>query len=265
MFCTYCGSRIDGSFAFCPNCGAQLPSGTPTSTAQGFSQTGQAPTAQGQPPYAQGQSPVMQQAPSKKSNGLMIAIIAIVAIAIIVTVALVGGGIAGVLPIGSSSDSSSASSAQSNDRSKGDDASSESSAGTSNGSSEAQPPSNPSSIDATKGPVELTGKVVRKQYTAADLQAGYSMVAYFLEFDSPISVTYNYVSGPTTKSLSRVMLGATEQYDSDTDKNLDTITIAEWQRYVDKTVTVSGKGIFDAGNIHYVAPLLQDAKVVESF
>lgn len=108
---------------------------------------------------------------------------------------------------------------------------------------------NPDNVDGLSSTVTLKGRLVREEWTTSKTKMGWSAVAYFLEFDEPVEASFNANGGPTSATLTRVQVHSIEQYDTDADKNLDSITSPEWEQYVGKYIAVKGK-LYNTGNAH---------------
>ena len=116
---------------------------------------------------------------------------------------------------------------------------------------------NPASVDGSKEPVTLKGTLVREEWPTSKTMTGWSAVVYFLEFDTPVTVTYSYASANKTQTTqtNRLQVIAVEQYQDKANGNLAALSDPNWEPYVGRYIAVRGK-LFNQGNAHCMATAL---------
>ena len=123
---------------------------------------------------------------------------------------------------------------------------------------------NPEYVDGSTSEVTLKGTLVRENWPKSKTGMGWSAVAYFLEFETPVTVTFNR-SGAHTETVTRLQVTSVEQYDKDADVNLSARSDPGWEAYVGNFVAVSGK-LIHTGNAHTLGiARFQAPRLVEVF
>lgn len=115
----------------------------------------------------------------------------------------------------------------------------------------------PAKVSAEDGKlVELKGVFWRDEQTRAQTGMGWSRVVYYLQLDTPATVTYTDARGKTASAdMNRIAVNTIEQYGDDADRNLRWIEDDHWDYYVGRHVKVTGQ-LVDTGNAHTVGPVM---------
>lgn len=121
---------------------------------------------------------------------------------------------------------------------------------------------NPASVDGSSNAVTLKGTLVREEWPMSKTMMAWSAVGYFLEFDTPVSVTFDLMGQPQTETVTRIQVASVEQYGDEADKNLSAQSDPNWEQYVGTYVAVSGK-LFNQGNAHCLATARFEEPVLE--
>lgn len=123
---------------------------------------------------------------------------------------------------------------------------------------------NPTHVDGSRSAVTLKGTLVREEWPTSKTSMAWSAVGYFLEFDTPVTVTYLFGSEPQTDTVTRLQVASVEQYASNADVNLSSQTDPYWEQFVGSRVAINGM-LMNQGNAHCLAKArFDDPTLVET-